>query len=290
MWQRNVRRGRWLAGMMLLAVTTLVAQSPKASRKTVADLVAQVRAADPAATIAAREAGTAATPALVPLTHDANAEVREIALLCLAETGGPEAVRALLDRTADDDPTVRAAALRGLHRRATAADGAALLDAATRVADPDTHQALLVLLGQVQAIAELPALRDRCAHESNAVVQDGCIVARAWLGDDAGREAFRQRLIASRGRARAQWVGWAEQIRAAWLVPALPSLLDDEEPVRWIGVDGRPGPETLRVCDVAVNLVTEITGRRWSFAVRANVQYTPRQRDEVRAFLGQSGR
>ena len=40
----------------------------------------------------------AAAPTLVPLSRDADEDVREIALLCLAETGGAGAVRAMLAR------------------------------------------------------------------------------------------------------------------------------------------------------------------------------------------------
>jgi HEAT repeat protein len=262
--------------------------STHAKQDHVADLIAQVRAADPRATLTAKSEGPTAAPGLVPLTHDPDAQVREIALLCLAETGGAPAVPAFLDRLGDSEPVVRATAMRGLARRAVSSDVPAMLDAARHVDDPVARAALVVQVARVGAAADRPALAHVCSswHDDESTL--GCVTALAWLGDESAQRDFANRLITSRDRARLRYLEYAEQIRAAWLLAALAEVLSDTDPVRWIGVDGGPPPETLRACDIAVNLIAAITGHGFTFAVSPRRNYPPAEIAEVRAFVARA--
>jgi hypothetical protein len=69
------------------------------------------------------------------------------------------------------------------------------------------------------------------------------------------------------------------------LKPLLPVLEDQSTMVR-IGVDGRPEiPEYLRACDLAINLVTAISRKSFSFQIDQKTNYTAAQIAEVRGFL-----
>src|SRR5262249_46322697 len=57
---------------------------------------------------------------LADLLAEGDAEVRELALFCLEEVGGPAAERAATAALFDDDAQVQAAAVRVLRRHATA--------------------------------------------------------------------------------------------------------------------------------------------------------------------------
>ncbi len=280
--------GTWWGGLLCIVLAggaAAQAAPARPPRAHMADLIAQVRAADPMSVITARADGPGAAADLVPLTHDADPQVREIALLCLAETGGPPAVPAFLASLGDGEPVVRATALRGLTRRAAAGDVPAMLAALRRVEDPGTRADLVLQVARLGTPADRPALADRCAGWHDAESTTACVTALAWLGDDAARRDFTNRLIASRDRTRARYLEYAGQIHAAWLLPALAAVLADTEPVRWIGVDGGPPPETLRACDVAVNLIASITGHRFRFPVAPDRNYSAAEIAEVRTFV-----
>ncbi len=249
----------------------------------VSDLTAQVRAKDPSATLLAAELGPAAAPALVPLTRDADEEVREIALLCLAETGGNGAVRAAIARLNDSAPMVRGAALRGLGRLAGADNVPALLHALDATDDAGARRYVALLIGRLGSAGDVPALRTACQRLHDPDSEEGCVAALAQLGDAPMREEFARRLTTTTDRALARYLDDAEQIHARWLLPALATRLSDTSEIRWIGVDGLPGPKSLRVADVALNLIAAISGRTFSFTPAPNVRYTDDQLAEVRA-------
>jgi len=250
------------------------------------DLAGQVRARDPSATLLAAELGPAAAPALVPLSRDANEEVREIALLCLAETGGAGAVRAMLARLNDSAPMVRSAALKGLERQARSGDVPALLHGVEATDDAGARRYLALIAGSLGSASDVPALQRVCGRFTDPETGEGCLTALAQLGDPAARAEFARRLAGARDRELARYLEYAERIRAPWLVPALAPLLSNLTPVRWIGVDGLPGPENLRAADVAVNLIAAITGRHFSFEVSPRVNYDDAQLAEVRKAAG----
>ncbi|MGE5090891.1 MAG: HEAT repeat domain-containing protein [Bacillota bacterium] len=250
------------------------------------DLVQQVRAKDPSATLLAAELGPAAAPTLVPLTRDADEEVREIALLCLAETGGAGAVRAMLARLNDSAPMVRSAALKGLEQQAGSGDVPALLHGVEATDDAGARRYLALITGRLGSASDLPTLQRVCSRFTDDESAEGCLTALAQLGDPAARAEFARRLTAARDRELARFLEYAERIKAPWLVPALAPLLSNLTPVRWIGVDGLPGPENLRAADIAVNLIAAITGKQFSFPLSPRVNYTPEQLEEVRRTVG----
>jgi hypothetical protein len=261
------------------------ARRPEGQRR-MSDLVQQVRAKDPSATLLAADLGPAAAGTLVPLTRDADDDVREIALLCLAETGGAGAVRAMLARLNDSAPMVRSAALRGLERQAKAADVPALLHGVEATDDAGARRYLALVIGRLGSAADLPTLQRVCGRFTDGETGEGCLTALAQLGDPASRTEFARRMDAARDRELARFLEYAERIGAPWIVPALARLLTNLTPVRWIGVDGLPGPENLRAADIAVNLIAAITGKQFSFPLSQRVNYSPEQLAEVRRAVG----
>lgn len=261
------------------------AHQPEA-RGRMSDLAQQVRAKDPSATILAADLGPAAAPTLVPLTRDADEGVREIALLCLAETGGAGAVRAMLARLNDSAPMVRSAALKGLEHQAKAGDVPAMLHGVEATDDAGSRRYLALVIGRLGSAADLPTLQRVCSRFTDAETGEGCLTALAQVGDPASRTEFARRLAAARDRELARFLEYAERIRAPWLVPALAPLLTNLTPVRWIGVDGLPGPENLRAADIAVNLIAAITGKQFGFPLSPRTNYSPEQLAEVRRAVG----
>ena len=81
-------------------------------------LVQSILDKDPRATLLVKKVGSAANSELQKLAQHKDQEVREIALLCLNETGGPDAAMTFVRSLRDEDSQVRAVALRGLQRLA----------------------------------------------------------------------------------------------------------------------------------------------------------------------------
>lgn len=255
------------------------------ARKKMQDLVRQVLDKDTAATLTARQMGSSANLELIKLTRNDDAQVRRIAVYCLEETGGADAAVAFARLTLDDDSQVRAAALSGLFRHKAEVVPVTLLNAFDQTPHPYVRQQLMLVAGKVPGVAT-PEIAKRYQAEKDPQAKEGLIVAMSERGNAQAQAEFLQGLGASRDRDRSRWLDYARQIKEKWLLPGLLPILDDKTPLVWIGVDGRPDlPQSLRACDIAINLIAEITGHKFSFPIAGNVNYTDEQIAEVKAFL-----
>ncbi len=207
------------------------------------------------AIVLAREQGRHALPALLALCQAGDAQVREIAWQGLDEVLGPDEGQSFCAALDDTDAMVRAVALRALQRRHAGLNAGALLDERARLADPLVRHHLALLLVGLATSAQLPALQQYWQMEDDAHAREGLLVAMASLGDFDARQCLLALLDMARGRERARLLGHAQLLHASWLLPALADMLDDETPGLRIGVDGLPGPEYLRCCDLALNLI-----------------------------------
>ena len=256
----------------------------------VSTLVQHLLDKNPAVVDEARAAGPAAAGPLFPLLNHADWEVRELALYCLDAAGAPGTATASAARLLDPNSQVRAAALEGLRHRAAPADEEALLRAWDGGPEATIRRELALLVGREAAGPDaLAQIAHRCAAETDADALEGCLVARARLGDDGARRDVAQHLAGSPGRARERWLMYGWYLRAPWLLAPLRPVLDDRTELQWVGLDGHPElTQHLRACDLAVNLVAAITGHRFSFEVRGQenpTNYTDDQLAEVGRFL-----
>jgi hypothetical protein len=270
--------------VMALAMLNCQAQE---SQKKMQNLIEQVLEKKPAAALTAKQIGPSANLELIKLTRNDDAKVRRIAVYCLNETGGADAAVAFARLTLDDDSQVRAAALEGLARHPGDIVPQTLLEAFDQSRDAYARQQLMMIAAKVPGVSTAE-IQKRYEPEKDQEVKEGLVVAMAHRDDPAGQAEFIRNLHAAKDRDLARYLEYAGEIKAKWLLPALLPILDDKTPLVRIGVDGLPRgrqPEHLRACDIAVNLVAEISGHRFSFRVVGNVNYTDEQIAEVKAFL-----
>jgi HEAT repeat protein len=224
---------------------------------------------------------------LIRLTRNDDPGVRRVAVYCLDVTGGEDAVLALARLVLDQDSQVRAAALQGLGNHPADVPPQTLLKAFDQSQDPYVRQQLMLIAAKVPGVTTAD-MQQRYEGENDPEAKEGLVVALAQRGDPAGQAEFIRGLHAAKRRDLARYLEYAGQIKAKWLLPALLPVLDDKSRLVRIGVDGLPlQPEHLRACDIAVNLVAEISGHVFSFRVAGNVNYTDAQIAEVKAFLEQ---
>lgn len=248
-------------------------------------LVELVRAKDYTACLAVREEGAAAVPALLGFANDRDPEVRELALHCLDEIGGPEAERAFCVGLLDRDAQVRSAAMKGAGHHCTTASVEALNHAYEQSPEPVVRENVMLILGALPGM-EAAKLRGRWEREKLPLAQDGGRAAMARLGDPKAQEEFSARLLASAGTERVRLFEYAGFIRQPFLLKTLLPILDDGSDGIRIGADGvTECPYALKFRDMAVNLAAAISGQRFSFEIRPNINYTDSQVSEVRQYL-----
>lgn len=285
-----MRGSSFIAKCPLLVAGALLMQNCQAqeAQKKMPDLTQQILDKQPAATLTARQIGPSANSELIKLTRNDDAKVRRIAVYCLDETGGADAAIAFARLTLDDDSQVRGAALQGLLHHTEAVFPASLLDAFDQSQNAYVRQQLMLIAGKVPGV-NTSDIQKRYEAEQDAQAKEGLVVALAERGNSAAQGEFIRGLHASQNRDRARYLDYAGQIKAPWLLPALLPILEDKTSMVWIGVDGKPElPHSLRACDIAVNLIAEISGHRFSFKIAGNINYTDEQIAEVKAFLEQS--
>lgn len=264
-------------------VTPTAPPRPKEEQSNMNILINKVLEKDPSATLVARQAGSSASSSLIPLTENSDPIVREIALRCLNESGGPGIAKVFAKALFDEAPTTRMAALAGLQRHYESSAYPQVLAAYDKSEDPSLRQQLALLIGKVPE-GQPSDLRQRYAQEKDSLAREGIITALARLGDAQARNEFDMRLRNSRDRERKRFLEYAEYISQTWVVAALAAVLNDKTPILRIGVDGLPGavPEYLRACDIAVNLIAKISGATFSFPVNGRTNYSDAQLQEVR--------
>ena len=227
--------------------------------------------------------GPAAAPDLLPLTSHADPEVRALAVECLARTGSPIAARALVRALPDPEVSVSLAAASGLKVLATAELAPDLLVAFDAIPDSTARDEVATLLGTLDGWAP-PLLRQRVGREPDAAVRERMIVALARRGEPEARAEFARWLGEAGPRDSPRLVKHARYIAQPWLLRPLLPLLEDWTPALHL-VEGAPGPPSLRVCDLAVDLVSEISGQQFAGAPKPLTSYDLAVIDEVKAFL-----
>jgi HEAT repeat protein len=241
--------------------------------------------------------GEAALVELEPLLAHGEAEVRELAALCVGEAGGARAVELLLPRLHDDDPQVAMAALQGIARHAQEPQALALLRAHDAGVDPEVGPELVLLLGgfeaTLQPLLQSGELRKRYHGARDPQVSEAWQAVLAQLGDEAARRDFVEALLASREAERKRLLERSERIGGVWLLPALDPVLDDLTPLLRVGVDARPDLiDTLRARELAMLAVDAIAKRdpstppfQPSFTISRSVQYSDAAAHEVQQWL-----
>ena len=271
-------------GFLLLALSIVDCRAQEAQKK-MQTLVQQVLDKKPVAAQRAREIGRSANPELIKLTRNDDADVRRVAVYCLKATGGQDAAIVLARLTLDPDVQVRSAALEALSIHSAEAVPSTLLRAFDQSPQPWVRQQLMLIAARVPGVSTAE-IQKRYQAEQVPEAKEGLVVALAERGDPAGRAEFIRGLHAVKGRNLARYLDYAGMLKAKWLLPALAPILDDKTPLVGIGIDAKPElPSDLRACDIAVNLVAEISGHKFSFPIAGDVNYSDAQIAEVKAFL-----
>lgn len=250
-------------------------------------VVQGVRAKDYSVQPLARQTGGAAVDELAKLLRDPDAEVRELAVHCLDEAGGPRAGSALVSALEDADPQVAMAAAKALHRHVHPALQRRLIIAYDAQTESPVRREIALAFGRLAEQSPIPEeLVERYAKEPDEDAREGLLWALARFGHPEAREEFVARLEQSQGNERKRYLDGVMYLGQPWVLSALLPVLDDRTPVLRVGVDARPDLiDTLRACDLAVVLIAEIGKVEFSFPVSRAKNYSDAELAEVKAYL-----
>ena len=250
------------------------------------ELIRTVLDKNPEAIAMAKKEGRASSPALASLAKNEDPEVREIALYCLDEIGGLEALQTFVESLMDKEDLVKSAAIQALHNHPESSVYGGLLQAYDRSPDPYVRQQIPLILGRMGKDINMNDLQPRFRKEKDTTSIEGWIVALARLGEKNAQQEFAKRLQASSQQNRLRYIEYCEYIHAPWLLKPMLPLLDDKSPMINMRIDSRPEDiENLRACDLAVNLVASISGHKFSFPISETVNYGDDGLEEVKTYL-----
>lgn len=253
------------------------------------ELIQSVLNKEPASVLIAKRIGQSANAELQKLAVNEDAKVRRIALYCLNETGGPSAIKTFIDSLMDKDPQVRGTALSGINNHLPSQEYYnAIIEVYDKSDDPYVRQQVALIIGRMNVINSVQDIKRRYEKERDPLAQEGCIVALAKLGDISAQEEFIKRLNASSNRVRLRFLEeYCPYINSKWLLKPLSAILEDKSPLLYVGLEGN-APETiqdLRACDLAVNLIANISMHKFSFEINRSTNYNDAQISEVKRYV-----
>lgn len=232
----------------------------------------------------ARGQGDAVTREIRELLRHEDRKVRLLTVACLESAGGAEAGAALVPMLLDPDAQVRSTAVRALHQHPDPALYPRLMEVYDQSSDPMVkHHIPMIVARNDERIANTTPLLDRWNKEADADALEGMVVGLARLGNEDAQIQFVQLLHSSSGKTRDRFLRHAEYIHQSWLLKPLGPILLDETKLRYLGPHGRD--VDLRACDITLNLIADISSKRFSFPVNPRANYTREQLAEVKTYV-----
>ncbi len=241
---------------------------------------------EPAAIMMAKESGSFASSGIIPLTKHEDAGVRQIAIRALNQSGGSGVGQIFANALLDESPSVRAAALNALDNHLDAETYRQTLQNYEKIPDSQHRQEIALMLGKTDG-ANFNDLKRIYENEQNPEALEGWMTAFAKLGEPRSKAEFLNRLRNAKDRQLKRFLQYVDYIGQIWTLQGLSPALNDKMRLAGIGVCPSPEgyPEYLRACDIAVNLIAEIAGAKFSFPVNGAKNYADSELAEVQRFL-----
>lgn len=266
--------------------------------------VAQIRNGDLSKNAVLRQMGKEAVPILIEYANDDSRYVRDMVSLALGESGDERAIPTLVDRLMlDDNPNVWRRAINGLRRHPTQTlqrySPDTLLHALAvhlgRWTGTSPDAALLI--GDLGDMSQMSTLRKILRQASDIAgpmdvrthlvpkMKDACLKALFKLGDKTAitivQTSFKRDDVSSIVFAveAVAYAGKKEYMKD------LIRLLDDSRDA----VRPSPGwPSYLRVQDITLNAIVQLSGIKPSFPLRNLTRYTDGEVMEVKKLIAEA--
>ncbi len=249
-------------------------------------LVNQVKEKRPEAQGTASRLGQQGTAVLVPLTDDPDPEVRNMALICLAITGGGQASETALKKLKDEDAQVVAQALQVLSKHPPFGMEKELLEIYRTAQDETIKEDLPLIAGRMSPQIDPAPWKEFWKRETNEEVKKSLLTALARMGDEQARQEFVKQMLASQGTETLNWIEQCKYMENPWIVPHMLPWFNRQEVVVYLTPDLK-NKRPMRVVDFVIPAVIELTGAQVSFPVKRTDPFTPEEIEQVRRIAAQ---
>jgi hypothetical protein len=220
---------------------------------------------------------------IADLMNSEDPEVRELALHCLSEIGGEIVEKVAVSALFDNDEQIQLLATRVLRHHLTNNVWQQLHSRYSTHPNPLVRREIAILLGKLgTAITDIEKLIE---NETSSVAAEGLFLAAAQNGHTIARQKIFEKLNKGNLQERKTLLEDVKFLDAKWILSGLAPLLSDQRPALRIGVDNIDGGKNLRICDITINLVAELTDTSFSFPINQNMQYSSAAINEVVLYL-----
>ena len=224
-----------------------------------------------------------ATADLIEIVRSGDPDIRLLALACLNAIGGLETTHTALSLLEDPDPQIAVDALQVLYKHPPHNDPDSLFKTYQAVQSGFLKAHLARIAGVLEPTPDPKPWKKLWKDGQEEPAASGLMTALARMGDFEAKAQFVLEMNNAIGAEFEPFFEAARYIADPWTIPLLDNLLERTDPVLTLQVLGKP--KSLRVCDLAVELLVELTEPELSFTVDLISQYSPEQILELRSNL-----
>lgn len=232
------------------------------------------------ATDVAHQIGDTATVVLLDLLHSPDGEVREIVIACFNETGGEQAAMAFVQVLDDVDINVRRRAMGYLKNHHSTSVLPDLYKDLDQNEDEDIRIQVPLVIGLIRDKRSIPELKRRLSGTTSTGVLRNIRLALARFGEQPFLAEVLQELKAESSLVRLQGLRDLDYLGDERLLVQATQLLEDTTEV--INIAPPPRRRMMRLCDVMVNTVANVTKRRFSFDAHSQQVFSDLQIAEIK--------
>ncbi len=244
-------------------------------------LVQQIKTLNWDAPATAAGIGAPAAQTLSTLAKDEDPQIRQITIACLDAIGGENAVDIALEHLLDEDAEVVAESITLLHHHPPLKREEYLHMAFKKTKDPFAIEQIPLIAGRISLdINTKPWIEEMESQEKTGKVDDGLVTGLARMGHQPAREKFVKSVLASKGRRSKEWIDYCGYMEDTWIVPHMVPLLDRYELALNLNPDDKDS--YLRTCDLAVEVIVELTGVDVGFPVKRVNRYTGQELTKIK--------
>lgn len=251
---------------------------------TMSDVVEQIRNKDWTFTESGIPVDPSVVPAAVLLCDDEDAEIRELSLYALSGIKGQAARSCIINGLHDEDVNVRSTASRFIRENYSPDDISPLHQELQTNEDELVRESVLLTLGLIRDPSSRLIIKEYAGSEEDPHAAHAAKLAMVRLGVKEYKEQYAASFGDADPAVSVRALQDFEYVRDQQFLPLILPLLDDER--NGLNVGPSKSKIWLRVCDVAVNVLSEVYGQPFPFEVNDLKQYTMEERRQVVGIMG----
>jgi hypothetical protein len=231
--------------------------------------------------------GAAALPVLKEALKDKDPEVRVLAISCLSVIDDQQVTGMLIDALGDSDESVYMGSMQILQSKQIDKESIPSLSDHISHREAQIREGVAILLGKFGDRKIEGPLRNQLKDETDPEITRAIKLALARLGDKAIEKEFIKGLHSESPEDRLRSLEDLDYINDKTKVIELSHLFDDTAEAYEIGDPDEP--EYTRLCDIAVNLLSNWCDKPFDFEIDDDKIYSDEEIEKAREYIKSLG-